>query len=252
MSRPGLMLGKLPRKRNSKTLLFSNYLRASALPPPPTKKAWEYKVAPSGWGMYGNDTIGDCTCAAVAHMLIEAESNTGKINMPALSSIIGAYSAVSGYDPVTGANDNGAAITDVLNLWQTSGIASTKILGWVQIDQTNIEQVKQAIYIFGALDIGVNLPNSAMDQFEANQTWTVLANDGGIDGGHSIPLFGYGTEGASCITWAKIQPMDWQWFQQYCDEAYAAIVPAWLNTAGKSPSDLDLEALKADLEAIRS
>ena len=185
-------------------------------------------------------------------MLIEAESNTGTVALPAQSDIIGAYSQVSGYDPSTGQNDNGAAITDVLSLWQSSGIAGRKILGWVQIDQTNLEEVRQAIYLFGSLDIGVNLPNSAQDQFGANQAWTVLADDGGIDGGHCIPLFGYGGVGTTCVTWGKTQPMHWDWFQKYCDEAYAAILPEWLDSKGASPNHLDLAALQADLSALRA
>jgi hypothetical protein len=171
--------------------------------------------------------------------------------VPTESDVLTVYSAVSGYDPATGANDNGAAITDVLNYWQTTGIAGHKILGWAQVDPTNQTEVEQAIYIFGGIDLGVNLPNSAMTQFQNNQPWDVVNPDGGIDGGHSVPNFGYGSEGTNCITWAQRQPMSWAWFQQYCDEAYAVISPEWLSaTTALTPSGFDLATLQADLAAI--
>jgi hypothetical protein len=244
-------LGKLAPKVNSKTLLLKKY--TAALPSAPAKVYREYKVPPNGWGMYGNDTIGDCTCACAAHMEMLWTIHTGSLYTPNQQDIISAYSAVSGYDPKTGANDNGAAISDVLNLWQSTGIAGRKIVGWAQIDNTNIEAVKQAIWLFGAIDIGVQLPNSAMTQFNEGQPWTVLANDGGIDGGHSVPLFGYGSQGANCNTWATRQGLDWDWFLKYCDEAYCAISPDWLDKAtNESPSGFDLATLQADLNALSS
>lgn len=246
---PRYKLGKHAPKVHSKTLLLSKY--TAALPAPPAKVFREWKIPAGGWGMYGNDTAGDCTFASPAHMEMLWTGHTGTLFIPAESDIIAGYSAVSGYDPATGANDNGAAITDVLAYWQNTGIAGRKILGWAQVDQTNIDAVKQAIWIFGAANIGVNLPNSAMDQFNNGQPWTMLADDGGIDGGHCIPLMGYGSQGTSCITWAEREGMDWNWFQKYCDEAYVVITQDWLNQAtGTTPSGFDLATLQADLKAI--
>lgn len=247
-----MKFGKLAPKKNSKTLRFTKYL-SPAIPAPPEKVWREYKVPPNLWGMYGNDTIGDCTCACIAHMLMLVTSHTGTMVTPTKDEVIAAYSAVTGYDPKTGLNDNGAAITDVLNYWMNTGISGHKILGWAAIDPTNITAVKQAIWLFGGVDIGVNLPNSAMNQFNSNQPWSILPNDGGIDGGHSIPNFGYGSEGTNCITWAQRQGMEWDWFQKYCDECYAVITQDWINQATKqTPSGFSLETLQADLAALKS
>lgn len=245
-------LGKLAPKINPKTLQLSKYL-GTAVPAPPNKAWREYKIDPNAWQMFGNDSIGDCTCACIAHMVMLMTAHTGTMVVPTVDDVIGAYSAVSGYNPQNGTNDNGAAITDVLNYWRTTGIAGHKILGWAQVDQTNITSMKQAIWLFGGIDIGVNLPNSAMSQFDSNTSWEVLPNDGGIDGGHSIPNFGYGRTGTNCITWAKRQPMSWDWFLKYCDEAYAVITQDWINQAtGKTPSGFDLVTLQADLNALKS
>jgi hypothetical protein len=183
-------------------------------------------------------------------MLMLVSSYNGPMVVPKEQDVLTVYSAVSGYDPKTGANDNGAAITDVLDYWQTTGIAGHKILGWAAVNFQNILEVKQAIYIFGGVDLGVNLPNSAQSQFQANQPWDIVVPDGGIDGGHSVPNFGYGADGTNCITWAQRQPMSWAWFSKYCDEAYAVIDPAWLSAAQLTPSGFDLATLQQDLASL--
>jgi hypothetical protein len=246
-------LGKLAPKFNKRTLKFSKYLAASptVLPAPPPKSYWEYKIPPDAWQMFGNDTIGDCTCACIAHMLMNVTAHTGNIVVPTLQDVISVYSAVSGYDPSTGDNDNGAAITDVLAYWQTTGIASHKILGWASLDASNIQHVEQGNYIFGGVDIGFNVPQSAMDQANAHEAWDVVPDDGGIIGGHSVPIFGYGSQGATCITWGALQQLSWDFFSKYTDEAYVCVTQDWLNQAdGLAPSGFDLAALQADLKAI--
>jgi hypothetical protein len=247
----GKMLGKLAPKYNARTRDFSKYF-GTIIPPPPPEKVWrEYKIPPDAWQMFGNDTIGDCTCAAIAHMLMLVTVHTGAMVTPTLDDVIKAYTAVSGYDPATGLNDNGAAITDVLDYWRGTGIAGHKILGWAQVDHTNVEQIKQAIWLFGGIDIGVQLPKSAMVQNAASQSWEVVVDDGGIDGGHSIPNFGYGSQGTNCITWGARQGMSWAWFEKYCDEAYAIITQDWFDqTTKNTPSGIDLATLEADLKAL--
>lgn len=246
-------LGKLAPKANSRTLRFSRYLRSAAPLPEPLKTYWEYRIPGGAWGMLGNDQFGDCTCAGPAHELMNRTAHTGAIITPSLTAVLNMYQAICpGFDPATGANDNGAAITDALNYMQTTGLAGHKILGWAQVDQTNIDNTKAAIYIFGSVNIGVNLPNSAMDQTQAGKAWDVVSPDGGIAGGHCVTLMGYGAEGATCITWGQLQPLTWAWFRQYCDEAYAEISLDWLASTGRAPNLLNLSQLNADLAAVRA
>jgi hypothetical protein len=240
--------GKLPPKPNSKGLLLAKY--TAAVPSPPEKVYREYKVPPALWGMLGNDTVGDCTCAAIAHILMMATAHTGTMVVPTTEQVLQVYSAVSGYDPATGANDNGAAITDVLEYWRTKGIAGHQILAWAAINPQDLDTIRKAIWIFGCVDIGVQLPVSAMQQFNSGQPWTVVPSDGGIEGGHSVPNFGYGSEGTNCITWAQRQGMNWGWFLQYCDEAYTVITPEWFNQQQLTPSGFDLATLQQDLKAL--
>src|SRR5580700_2315061 len=124
-----LKLGKLPPKFNRRTLLLQNYLPTGVLPSAPAKLWREYKVPPAGWGMLGNDKVGDCTCAAIAHMVMLMTAHTGTMVSPSLDETLAVYTAVTGYDPSQtqpdGSNptDQGAAITDILAYWQNVGIA---------------------------------------------------------------------------------------------------------------------------------
>ena len=136
---------------------------------------------------------------------------------------------------------------------RTVGVAGHQIQAWVQVDFTNLEHVRQAIYLFGHLSIGVNLPDLAMNQFGQGLPWDVTGeDDGGIDGGHDVPIFGYGSQGFTCVTWGRLQQMGIPWFQKYVEEAYAAVSIDWLASSGLAPNRLDIDALVADLADLKA
>ena len=72
---------------------------APGLAPPPPTQDWGSKVG-AGWGMMGNDKVGDCTCAAAGHLVMDWTANTGKEVVPSSQQIVAAYSAITGYNPV--------------------------------------------------------------------------------------------------------------------------------------------------------
>lgn len=246
-----MKLGKHAPKFNVNSLNFRSYL-GSKLPPPPDKVYREYKIPPDAWGMFGNDTIGDCTLAAIAHLIMLWTSHAGKLVIPDQKDVIAAYSAITGYNPVTGANDDGAAITDVLNYCQTTGVAGHKILGWAQLDHKNITRRAQGVWLFGALNVGVQLPANAQDQFTQRKNWELEPYDGGNEGGHCIIETGYGREGENYCSWGRgDQKASRAWTNQYVDEAYVAFTPDWIDEAsGLAPNGFNVDALRADLKAL--
>jgi len=72
--------------------------------------------------------------------------------------VLDLYERVSGYDPATGANDNGAVELDVLNQWRQVGIGGHKIGAFVAVSPSDAREVKEAIYLFGGVYIGISLP----------------------------------------------------------------------------------------------
>ena len=243
-----MKLGRLAAKRSLKTPALGNYLQISKLPVPPIKNAWEYAVT-APWQMMKNDQLGDCTCAAAGHMIMNWSANTSTVVTPTDDEIIQAYTAVSGYDPSNGNNDNGAVELDVLNYWKSTGIAGHKILGFATVDIQNIDQVKAAMYLFGGVYTGFNVPQFIMND-TGNHNWTQQSQDTDIIGGHAVPLFGYGRGGATLVSWGELYTLSWQFWQTYFDEAYAIVTSDWIKSTGLSPVGIDVNGLLTDLQAI--
>jgi hypothetical protein len=250
-------LGRLAPKHDLRTLRLENYM-GTALPEPPQLCAWSRKAAVA-WGMMANDRIGDCTIAGAGHAVQAWTANESNETTIADAAIIAAYSAVSGYDPTTGANDNGAVELDVLNYWRKQGIGGHKISAYAAIKPTNHRLVAQALYLFGGVYAGVALPLAAQDQLNAGQPWTVPTHgriryeyQPGSWGGHAIYLPDYAlASGLTCVTWGALQSMSWAWWDAYCDECYAILpVNDWVTGTKQAPNGFDLAALQKDLAAI--
>ena len=244
-------LGKAPPKVHPKTLQLKKYL-TGALPTPASKVYREYKTPAEAIQMYGNDEYGDCTCAGAANLLILATCHTGDVVIPTLEEVLALYTKVSGFDPgPPPTNDNGAAMTDVLNELRTNGLSGHKILAWAQIDHTNLQHRKIACDLFGATYVGVQLPYHAQDQFSNNQPWEVVQHDS-IEGGHAIVRTGYGAAGDNYVTWAKWdQKANAAWSAAYVDEEYVLITEDWINKATElTPGGISLTELEEDINLL--
>jgi len=235
-------LGKHPKKVDSRTLQFSKYVKPNL---PPVPAIIDYSQGIINWGMMLNDSIGDCTIAAIAH-LIEAWTKQGKVIPDNL--ILAFYSAISGYDPHTGNNDNGAAILDVLSKWKKDGIDGDKIGAYAEININNLDEVKAALYLFNGLDIGIQCPDSAQQQFENNQVWSVVPG-ANVEGGHSIDLIGFDGTYYIGITWGALVKIDPEFLKTYMDEAYVTIDIDYIS-GGKTLEGFDIDTLVSDLKAI--
>ena len=222
-SPPPFRLGKLAPRLDSRTLQLRAYLRPRALPTPPRSIDWTANT--SSWPMMANDTLGDCTCAAAGHMIECWTANLGDAFTPSSVQIIAAYAATSGYVAGDPATDNGAAELDVLNYWRQQGIAGHKIDAYAAFDPANDQTARQAISIFGGAYIGLALPLSAQQQtvWDVPSLWSRLRRQSapGSWGGHAVPILAYDADGLTCITWGAKKRMTWNFFAQYCDEAYA-------------------------------
>jgi hypothetical protein len=248
--------GRLAPKRDDRTLLLSRYLTAAPeLPTAPAECDWTQHIATNAWAMLLNDQLGDCTIAAAAHMTMAWSSNASPsyhVVPPTESDVLAAYEAVTGYNPQTGANDNGAAELDVLRYWQSTGIAGNQCAAFVQIDPSNLDHVKLACWLFGGVYLGVNMPSSADSQFEAGQPWDTTWWPYPVIGAHAVPALAYDSTGLLVVTWGRTQAMTWRWFQRYCEEAWAVLDPAWLAANGQTPSGFNMAQLMGDLAGVQS
>ncbi|HEY4323831.1 MAG TPA: hypothetical protein VGN20_07585 [Mucilaginibacter sp.] len=244
-------LGKSLPVHDPRTLQLANYLESTVLPPAPVQCSYTGSIGDNAWGMMNNDKIGDCTCAAAGHLIMEWTNANGALFTPADQDIVKAYAEITGYDPKTGLNDNGANERDVLNYWRKTGIAGHQILAYAALEPKNNTYVKQSVYLFGGCYIGVSLPISCQTQ----TVWSVPPQGAtgtgapGSWGGHAVCVVGYDTLGLTVITWGATKQMTWSFWNTYCDESYAIIST---DFAGEkpAPNGFDLAALEADLKAV--
>jgi len=113
-----------------------------------------------------------------------------------------------------------------------------------------MNQAKLSMYIFGLAYLGIALPKTAQNQ----QVWSVTTTKGdgapGSWGGHCVIIVDYNAIGPVCITWGQQLQMTWQFYQTYCDEAYAILAPDWLNSRGLTIDGFNGIQLRADLNAL--
>jgi hypothetical protein len=246
-----MRLGKRAPRVDARTLRLARYI-TPALPPAPAACDWGDKL--TGLSMMLNDQLGDCTCAAMGHMVQAWTSDTGGEVVLADSVILDAYEKACGYDPADPNSDQGGVELDVLNWWRRNGLGGHRIGAFAALDPANEEHVRQAVYLFGGAYIGVSLPLSAQNQ----DVWKVeiSGKDGdpapGTWGGHAIPIVAYDESTLTCITWGEKKRMSWDWWRVYCDESYAILSQGdWEDgVTGKSPSGFEFAALQADLAAV--
>ncbi len=240
--------GRLPPTPSQPRLTLGKYFAAAPTAPPSV----DYLTDVASWPMYLNDRIGDCTCAGAAH-IIEAESTYGRGSTDTVTDndVLAAYEAVSGYDPSTGRNDNGAVMQNVLSHWRKNGIGGHKILAFAEVDHDNVGQLHAAMATFGSLYIGIHFPESAMTQFNEGKPWDVVLGSR-IEGGHAINAGWYDSEAGAwkIVTWGAVQEMTQAFWDTYVEEAWVVIAPEWLNEAGRSPGGLDLHALGDDFATL--
>jgi hypothetical protein len=236
-------LGRKAVKTDSRTLRLERYLTA-ALPAAPATCDWT--KGQTAWGMLMNDTLGDCTIAGALHAIEAWGLNSGHPITFIDTDALDYYEIFDGYNPDDPSTDQGGVLLDVLNLWKKHGINGHTMTAYASVNPANLDEVKQAIALFGPLYTGMNFPNSAMDQ----QEWTVT-DDTSIDGGHCVVLIGYNETGPVAISWGALYQMTWEFFSAYFDEIYAAISPDWFNKSGVDPTGLNLAQLEADLALIR-
>jgi hypothetical protein len=242
--------GLVRRDRAQWIPMIEDYL-TEPLPPAPAVVDRATKVP--DWPVYANDTIGDCTCAAVGHQIQAWTSYAGSEVTLTDSDIIGLYSAVTGYVPGDESTDNGANPPDVLNYWMRTGVAGHKIDSWAALrNPKDVWLLKRCLNIFGSVYLAVSVPASAIDQFNAGEAWYVVPGSP-IDGYHAVPLQRMAAGEYGCmevVTWGALQRMTLRWAQQNIIDAYVIVTRDWVTANGDTITELNLAELRADMHAV--
>lgn len=251
-------LGLKPPRPGAVRLRLATYLDFRLLPAPPPIFG-HYDLIES-WGMLGNDQWGDCALAGACHQEMLWTKEGGSEAPFDTTAALANYSAVTGFNPNAGASgsnptDQGTEISALAEYWQATGIADSnnthhKIAAFVDLNPGDLRELWIGTWLFQTIGLGFAIPNSAMQQTQAGQPWDVVADDGGIDGGHYVPAVGRIANGNLLIvTWGQLQEVTPRFFRKYNNQGIVALSEEML-VGTKSIDGFDDATLRADLQAL--
>lgn len=236
-------LGKRPTRHDPRTLAYASYRTGAAVPP--QQAQWGEGQS---YTALGNAQYGDCVEAGYAHQVQIWGDQAGHPFAPTDAEALGAYTAITGFNPSDPSTDKGTEILTALGYWKSTGLAGQKITAYATLNPLNRTEISEAIAWYGGAYVGVQLPLSAQSQ--VGSEWTVTTGPNAVAGswgGHCIPICGYDQNTLWCVTWGALQTMTWDFFTTYCDEAYVMLGTEWIANSGQAPSNLAWGQLMADL-----
>ena len=218
------------------------------LPPAPIKTDYTANM-PDDFGVMENDRLGDCTCAAYFHARqIWSFNAQGVEKTESDLTVLSLYEKACGYDPANPDSDQGGVEQDVLTYLLKNGAPGCQpILGFIEVDARNLDDMKRAIYETGCIYIGLNLPESAL----SGDVWSVQDGDA-IAGGHAVILCGYDLDGFDLISWGRKYRCTNGFLAQYCEEAYAIADREWIRNTGSTPLGLSIMQLSELMKALKN
>jgi hypothetical protein len=243
-----LRFGKHPPVVDYRTLSLKTYLAADIAPAPATYDvlATVYKNLGTNststlFPMDGNDSLGNCTIAGLAHSITVFNGLIGK------KKIMPQPAVIKLYNKLTGGIDSGLNELKVLNYWQSNVVDGEKIFAFTTINVKNHDHIKQAIEIFGGVYLGFRVQQNCLSDFKSQIDWTpgTLTNEG-----HAVFAVGYDETGVTVLTWGSTQKGTWAWWDECVDEAYA-ILPPEAEKATFKPG-FNFAQLKVDLGLVAS
>jgi len=192
--------GKHPPKIDYRTLRFKTYLTPQLAAPPPAYDVLTTRVYQNLgvsdptklFPMDGNDTLGDCTIAAVAHAVTTYRGLVKNQHIASKQAVVKLYLHL------TGGLDTGLNVLDVLNYWRQTKAFGDNILAYISIDPKNHTHVEQAINLFGGVYVGFQVQQNCVQEFDARKPWTPgpLTSDG-----HAVFAIGYDQNAVTVLTW---------------------------------------------------
>ena len=256
---PVRKLGRLTSPHDSRQLYLGRYLMPG-LAAPPEECDWSGAVDAAfksqgieEWPVYANDEYGCCVEAAACHAIISWTANGSGFFLPSYDQCLEAYSAITGFMRGDYGTDKGTDPIDCLKYWRGVGVADHTIGAWVEVSATNVQEIKQAIYLFGACYMGLDLPLAAAEfKIWHVPTWPFDWGDSrpGSWGGQMVMADAYDKHGVTVTTWGERKYVTWPFIGRYGAGLYAILSQDILRPNGLAPAGIDFDALRANLEAV--
>lgn len=258
---PRRHFGKRPIITDIRDIWLASYLDAPKLidsAQAPALPDWAAVKTPAGYlpspdhDPLFNDRAGSCVFSGAGHMVNLLNQHTSRPLYVNADMVRDAY-ATTGYDPETGAGDNGANIREhLLKPWKALGWWGTKAIAYARVDPTNVEEVALATWLGGGLIGGYNLPADCFEQNDGQGRPQWSMPEGGwapgegpsASRGHCIYTHGV----RSGNTWGQSLVMDQPYILATCDELWLVLLDIW-QVGDRAPNGFAWQQLVADAEA---
>jgi hypothetical protein len=233
--------GKAPAEKVAMGTL-EHYIKGPMFNPP---RSLDYSNKVKNYPMALNDTYGDCTIAGVIHMLQLVYAEIGEeFVYPGDEAVKEAYFQLSG------GSDSGLVERSVLQTWMKDGLFGNKISAYAPVNIKNRNEMMAAIYLFGSVYLGVEMPPNAETQFEQHEPWHIVNFPEEPSGGHCVIATGYNRFGIDIITWGATESMTWGWWEAYGSEAWVVIPEIFVEADHGPVWNIDILALQEDLKYL--
>jgi hypothetical protein len=253
---------KIP-DRHAPMLKLRNYMKLGVLPPAAPSCDYSGPAMSVITNIEGNDNYGDCVEAEDAHFVALVTGNAGTLYAYSAAQTLAAYSAITNFNASVPATDQGTdPIVDLNYYVQNPYADGTKLVGYLQVDATNQQEVMFAINAFGNLKIWLCLPDPYINPLPSGNgfVWDVASPDS--SNGHCIGACGYNStnvavvgansQGIQIMTWGLIGTLTWAAFAALCVPSAGGgcavrVTPDWLNKSiGKTPSGFAWDDVLSD------
>lgn len=208
---------------------------------------------PAMTGMWWNDSLNDCTVAAICARIQQLCAMAG------ITCTLTLDEARAFYFSLTGGADDGLMPIEVLTRLNAAGIgkdAWLKGCTFARVDIQDPVKVRAALWGFGFVYLGANLPkriDSTGSTWKrpplAQQTTALDSQD--ASRGHCFGLYSAEREELGFYTWSEDIASNDDWLSCYGIEGWMIKDPLWSRSRnGVAPNGYDDARLEADLAGI--
>jgi hypothetical protein len=124
------------------------------------------------------------------------------------------------------------------------------IKGYAALPVGDADIAMRANYMFGAIGIGLQLPESAIEASDAGKIWDVPSQRSNIVGGHYVVGTGMNSKGKIVIvTWGGVQGVTPEFIDRYMDEGLVYFSEEYLM-GDTTPENFDSAALDKAIASL--
>jgi hypothetical protein len=251
--------GKQPAQHGRPHIKLSHVMRRGPVDAVAIPSKVDFYSLITSWGVLANFDWGCCVFSGMGHCAIQDAAYSDDTVAPDVTdgTTLAAYAACTGFNPNAGPpgnnpTDNGAYVQDALAFWRKNPLwAETPIAAYASVDVSNTDQFKTALSKFGQIFLGVQLPDSALQQFDNGKDWTTVKG-AKILGGHLVLVVGYDEKYVYLVSWGKVVRATWGFLQKYADEAWIVVTHETIQADGRNAYGgiLDVGALGEEFANI--